>query len=1006
MDLKKALLSGCAVVAVITLQAQPVVVNTGADGYHYRGVMYNDVRNYVGSSHQLYHLNKYLSYSANQEVEAEYLMAINEFELDNPSSLTMLEEFIENHSEEPLAELARAKVGDYYFYHGEFAQALSNYQQVRERALDDDSDEDITYRRAYCYLMLEDYDEARALYDKLSTTKQYGDASTFFRGYIEYAKANYGEAYNLFKSVNRTGELGYQSQYYMCQILYKQGDYSNAAKLGESLIEDNQNDYFTAEMNRIVGESYYRLGKYSKAAPFLERFIDLTDEDVDEKRNSNYMLGVINFDARNYKKVIDNMLNVANADDALTQSSLLYIGQSRLKSGDYNGAAMAFERAAGMRWDNNVRETAFYNYAISQSKGGRTPFNKSIDMFEQFLNEYPHSAYYNNVENYLIDAYTTTTDYDRALKSIANIKNPSEKVLKAKQTVLYHKGVQQLKNNKPAEAARVLQQAIDEGKKDDQVFNDSKLWLAEAQYQLGDYKNAAKNQQEYVQAVSVGDVNYGLAQYNLGSSLFNQQDYPKAIEAFTKALQTNSLSRDMAAEAYNRIGDAKYYAKDFDGAVESYNKAASTNVDASAEYAIMRKAIIAGDKSEYASKITQLNELIRNYPNSAKVPEAMLEKGNAQVNAGLLGDAVNTYSTLIRNYPTHPETREAMLKMALALKESNKVNEAINSYWNVIEKFPASNEAKTAAQDLKGIYADRGELAEFSYRLNSIEGGPKIDVREVEKAAFEAAETYYIDNESITKLENYLRDYPDGAYVSEAMYYIGYYYYSKHDYNSALQALDDALDGNEDAAFAQRAMALKGALLLEQGNGEEALDVYKTWATKATNNDNYAMAQMGIVRSAREAQDWDEVVESANILLEGGYTLTSDVEQEMMLARAIANMNMGNTYEAQNDLHILAQNPQSEAGAQAAYEIARLQFDNEDFDNAEKSLDVLISNATDHSYWVAKGFIMLCDIYYERGNQKQAVEYLLSLKENYPGNEGEIFNEIETRLSQWQKKSK
>ena len=532
------------------------------------------------------------------------------------------------------------------------------------------------------------------------------------------------------------------------------------------------------------------------------------------------------------------------------------------------------------------------------------------------------------------------------------------------------------------------------------------MWLAEAQYQLGDYKNAAKNQQEYVQAVSVGDVNYGLAQYNLGSSLFNQQDYPKAIEAFTKALQTNSLSRDMAAEAYNRIGDAKYYAKDFDGAVESYNKAASTNVDASAEYAIMRKAIIAGDKSEYGSKITQLNELIRNYPNSAKVPEAMLEKGNAQVNAGLLGDAVNTYSTLIRNYPTHPETREAMLKMALALKESNKLNEAINSYWNVIEKFPASNEAKTAAQDLKGIYADRGELAEFSYRLNNIEGGPKIDVREVEKAAFEAAETYYIDNESITKLENYLRDYPDGAYVSEAMYYIGYYYYSKHDYNSALQALDDALDGNEDAAFAQRAMALKGALLLEQGNGEEALDVYKTWATKATNNDNYAMAQMGIVRSAREAQDWDEVVESANILLEGGYTLTSDVEQEMMLARAIANMNMGNTYEAQNDLHILAQNPQSEAGAQAAYEIARLQFDNEDFDNAEKSLDVLISNATDHSYWVAKGFIMLCDIYYERGNQKQAVEYLLSLKENYPGNEGEIFNEIETRLSQWQKKSK
>ena len=102
---------------------------------------------------------------------------------------------------------------------------------------------------------------------------------------------------------------------------------------------------------------------------------------------------------------------------------------------------LAFENAANMRWDNNVRETAFYNYAISQSQGGRTPFNKSIDMFEQFLNEYPNSAYYSNVENYLIDAYNTTSDYDKALRSINNIKNPSDKVLQAKQSVLYHKGV-------------------------------------------------------------------------------------------------------------------------------------------------------------------------------------------------------------------------------------------------------------------------------------------------------------------------------------------------------------------------------------------------------------------------------------------------------------------------------------------------------------------------------------------------------------------------------------
>lgn len=1001
MDLKKALLLACAIGTVIAIDAQTVVMGTGADGYYVRGMLMQDLRNYVGSTHQLDHHNKYLLPLWNNEVEADYAMAINEFELGNQWSLTMLEDFIENYPNEPLAVAARAKVGDYYFYHGDFAQALANYQQVRAKALDDDTDEDVLYRRAYCDLMLEDYNEARIIYDKLSKTKQYSTASTFFKAYIEYANANYSEAYRLFDSVERTGELGYQSQYYMCQILYKQGDYNNAVRLGSSLIEDNQNDYFTGEMNRIVGESYYRLGKYANAAPYLSRFIELTDDDNEEKRNSTYMLGVINFNSRNYDKAIDNMQAVVGPDDALTQSALLYVGQSRLKSGDYNGAAIAFERAANMRWDNNVRETAFYNYAISQSKGGRTPFNKSIDMFERFLNEYPNSAYYSNVENYLIDAYNTTSDYDRALASIANIKNPSDKVLKAKQTVLYHKGVQQLRNNKPADAARSLQQAVNEGKKDDQVFNDSKLWLAEAQYQLGDYKNAAKNQQDYVEAVSTADANYGLAQYNLGSSLFNQQDYSNAITAFRKAIETNSLSREMVAEAYNRIGDAQYYGKDFNGAVESYSRAASSNVEASAEYAMLRKAIIAGDKSEYTSKITQLDDLIRAYPNSTKVPEAMLEKGNAQVNAGRLPDAINTYASLIRNYSKQPEAREAMLRMALAQKANKDVNEAVTTYWNVIEKYPASNEAKTAAEDLKLIYAERGDLGEFSSRLNSIEGGPKINVRDVEKAAFDAAETYYIDNENISKLENYLRNYPNGAYVCEAMYYIGHYYYTKHDYNSALQALDDALDGNEDAAFAQRAMALKGALLLEQGKGEEALAVYKTWTTKATNNDNYALAQLGVVRAARESQQWQDLVASADALLEGGYTLSSDVEQEVMLARAIANTNLGNTRAAQDDLYTLAANTQSEAGAQAAYEIARIQYEAGDLTAAEKSLDALIDSDTDHSYWVAKGFILLCDIYHDQGNTKQAVEYLVSLKNNYPGKEGEIFNEIESRLDDW-----
>jgi len=1006
MKLKNAFLMSCVIAAPATMLAQPKVVENNSEAFIDRARLMHEMRNYVGSSHQLKFHNDNLSPLWNNEVEAEFMIALNEFELGNPSSLTMLEEFIENHPEEPLAVAARAKVGDYYFYHGDFAQARESYEQVREKALDDDSDEDVLYRKAYCDLMMHDYEQAGLLYEKLSHTKQYASASTFFKGYIEYAYGQYNNALQLFESVDRTGELGYQSQYYICQILYKQGDYNNAVRLGESLIEDDANDYFTAEINRIVGESYYRLGNMSKAAPFLRKYVELGDQDSEEWRPAAYMLGVIDYNNRNYKESIENMSMVASADDALTQSAHLYIGQSRLKCSDFNGAAMAFERAANMRWDDNVRETAFYNYAISQSKGGRTPFNKSIDMFEQFLNEYPNSAYYSNVENYLVDAYTTTSDYDRALKSIANIKNPGEKVLKAKQNVLYHKGVQQLRNNKPDNALNSLKEAVDMGKKDNDIYNNSKLWLAEAQYQLGDYKSAAANQQDFIKSASSDDVNYGLALYNAGSSLFNQQDYSQSISYFEKAIATNSLSQEMTAEAYNRIGDAQYYNKNFNAAVDNYTKAARGEVDASAEYAILRKAIIAGDMSQYDSKIKQLDELIINYPNSSKVPEAMLEKGNALVVAGDPAMAIAVYSNLIDKYPSQPEAREAMLKIAITEQERSNEEKAISTYWKVIETYPASEEAKTAAEDLKLIYANREELTAFSNRLNSIPGGPKIDVKKIEKAAFDAAELYYIENNRITKLENYLRDYPDGAYVNEAKYYLGYYFYEKNDYDSAMEVLNEALDGNEDATFAQRAMALKAALLLQHGDPEEAYEVYETWSEKATNTDNLTQALYGMVRSASEAQQWSDVVDDANYLLGTSNTLNAEMEQEVMLKRAIAYSNLGKESEAMDDLRELATNTQSEAGAQAAYELAQMQYNSGNKEDAEATLDDMIASKTPHNYWLARGFIVLCDIYHDKGEKQMAIDYLQTLKKNYPGHEGEIFNEIESRLAKWQNKSK
>ena len=173
MYLKKALFLSLFVLGISSVNAQPISHSTMGHGYFSRGELMRENKNYVGSTHQLDHYIKYLPVTWSQDVESELLIALNEFELGHNQAITMLEDFIENHKYEPLAMVARAKLGDYYFYHGDYEQALLNYEQVREKALDDDSDENVLYRRAYCDLMLNNYDnikESNIAVRRLSST--------------------------------------------------------------------------------------------------------------------------------------------------------------------------------------------------------------------------------------------------------------------------------------------------------------------------------------------------------------------------------------------------------------------------------------------------------------------------------------------------------------------------------------------------------------------------------------------------------------------------------------------------------------------------------------------------------------------------------------------------------------------------------------------------------------------------------------------------------------------
>lgn len=995
--MKKVLLSVLVAAPMVAL-AQPGIMSSEAAGYLERGKQMYESHNYVGAIDQLEHM-KQLPADASMREQADYYIALSRFERGDEESLAALHHFIDQYPASSMAMEAQMKIGNYYFYRGQWESALLSYSLVRNRSLDLNTDEDLEYRRAYCNLRLGNYREAERQYHELDQSTRYAGASEFYKAYLDYAQGDYDEAADKFRRIPEGSELGFQSRYYLTQIDYHKKHYNDVIADGSALLDQHGNDYFDAELNRIVGESYYHQGNDRQARTYLRRYLD--NPEGEPYRTAAYTMGVLDYRDGNYQAVVDNMLYVTDGSDALAQSAYLYLGQAKRQLNDLNGANMAFQQAAMMDCDRSVRETAYYNYAVGVSKGARTPFDKSVDLFENFINEYPNSRYKDNVEDYLVDAYMGTNDYQRALTSINRINKPGAKVLKAKQRILYNMGVQAMANNRNKEADEYFKQAIAVGNYDKTALNESRLWLAEAKYREGNYKEATQYQQEYVKAIDKSDDNYGLAQYNLGYSLFEQKRYSEAKSAFQNAIASKQLSSDLLADAYNRIGDAQYYARDFGGAQMSYDQAMRQGKGTSGDYSMYQKGMMMGLNHQYEDEINQMDALIAAYPKSDLAPQAMLEKGNAQALLGKNNDALNTYSTLLKNYPKSVEARKGLLQTALVNKSMDKEDAAIEAYKQVIRQYPTSDEAQAAAEDMKLIYADRGQLNEFGKFLNSIPNAPKIDVNEVERLTFEAAEKAAIDvRPSIDKMQQYLKNYPAGAYVAKAKYYIARYHYGKGNYNDALAAIDESLQGGGDASYAQDALAMRSDIFTRQGKLDEALQSYKELAEKATSDDNRTVAQLGAMRVAKQMGNWNEVRNIATTLLDRG-GLTANEEKEVTLDRALSLAQVGNTRDAEVALRALAKDPSSEYGAQAAYELAQMQYEMGDLSGAEQTVNTFIDKGTSHTYWLAKAFITLADVYHKQGNVSQAREYLQSLKTSYPGKEKEIFNAIETRLNKW-----
>lgn len=683
-----------------------------AEGYMERALTMRGEGNYAGVIDQLSALDtRMVSLSAEMSEQYTFLLADAYYERNNSGCLRLLMEFRDAYPASRFAPEASMAIADYYYFNHLWPNAVEAYETVDYGRLNKEKRLLCMSRLAVSLIKTGHFEEARPMVAELCGEAGYADVCNYYSAYLDYIDGRFDRAYELFSKV-KGGRDGLEPEYYMAQIEYSRGDYAKVISRGGRLLDSGRVPELEPEICRIVGLSYFKEGDMTRARQYLGRYISSSAATTSD--DAVYALGAIDYANGDYSEAAGRFSALTSRQDAIGQSAWLYLGQCMLREGNQSSAAMAFEKAARMDADRAVSERALYNYVVALTRGGKVPFSSSSQMLERFVKTYPDSEYASRVESYLAIAYYNDRNYKEALRCIDAIRRPDSDDMRVKASILYQLGVECVTNGRAEEGAGYLKQSVKAAVSDRNVAAQASLWLGDALYSLGRFREAADAYSEFLRKDS-GSGNRALGLYNLAYAEYKLKDYPKAASGFASALAAKpALDPMLAGDALIRRGDCLYYGGKYAEASKCFTEAMERGAT-DADYALYRRAVLHGLSGDTAGKIRDLERLEKEYPESSVMDKALLELALAYEETGRKDKASDAYKR--RLAVAGNVDIDELLRMSAAMHEAGRWEDLLEVVGKIrhtggLEPDEVAEVSLYEADALRGLGRD-GEAREI-----------------------------------------------------------------------------------------------------------------------------------------------------------------------------------------------------------------------------------------------------------------------------------------------------
>lgn len=864
---------------------------------------------------------------------------------------------------------------------GDYQTALDRFAAVErvEKARKDEYE----FKAGHSKFAVGRVDEAYEQLSRVDEQSDYAPHACYYRAYIDYSRGELDRAKEGFRAIEHNDAYSALVPFYLLQIEFQQENYRYVVENCDGLIA-RATPVRRAEIERTAAESWFRLGDYGRTISYLESY---SQDGGTMGREEQYLMGYALYRSAYYQRAADYLQSVCGAEDVMTQNAAYHLGDCRLKLGDKARALQSMALASSMSFDSEIREDALFNYGKLQFELGGGQFNEAINVLTNYIESYPKSERVAEAREYLVAAYYNSKNYDAAYTAIKQMRDPDNNVKSALQKISYFRALERL-NEGDTEAAKALLDESLENRFNAKYTALAGFWQGEILLGEGKYKEAAAKFNRYLQLAPKSEPEYEMAYYNLGYANLHAGNRSQARSNFDSFLWLHKTQDQFRADALNRKGDILYAQRSFDQAIEAYNQSAAI-ASPERDYALYQRAIVLGLNNKVSAKIEALRSIARS-SEGRYADRAAYELGRTYVSQERYKEGAAALNEFVEKYPRSEYYVQALADLGLVYQNLGDNDRAMECYKQVMNNAPKSSQARDALAGLRGIYVDNNDVGGYISYAKTIGAETDITVLQRDSLTYVAAQRLYTSGKlekAATAMSSYVKEYPKGTYLADALYYRSDCYNRLNRRGEAIASLLEltAMPAND---YTLRGTERLASLADAEKRYDVAADAYLALSALATDAKKQSTALAGYVRATVNTADDGRILAMAE-RVEKIASIDAAALREARYARAKALERADRTAEALAVYKVLAAEPKMREGAEAAYRVIEAEYKAGRAAEAEEAIYALSDSQSPHNYWVAQAFLVLGDIYRDKGDDFQARATYQSVADGYsPADDG------------------